>query len=511
MVLGGPDPLDRIAPTMEAWAAARGLEYHPEGLLPPVTSSLRRGLGAGQHRANLQLRNPALRMTERGWVRKRPERVSRHLCHGTLPGGALGTLAQHVHLVDSGSSSDDGGTRWRADVATVVLVPLPSGSAALCTLQAGVHHGVAAALTLDRRRPPRSDDPRATAVPLPSSQVEHDGFRWSVWPAEPDRTLERIADPATREALRSAPAGTRIEVEFGQLCVRVDGRLIDEPAELDQLWELAGAVAARIAAVAAAAPPLTAAEPLPPEPESDRTRWVDAGVRLRPTVPPAPDVTSAQQSYRPLLADGARREGRRVGRAIVLAGAALSFVGAVLAVGFWMLLDEPLAAVGAIVGIGLLFCRAFLRGGRRAGRDHAEERIAGASTAWGLEAFARGYAAAHGLRQEDPDELRRRLPALLLGRAQKAWQGDLGDGLLGHLALWLDPTPDPLPPVHRLLAVVAAPPGGPSAPPASYRAAALEGGLCAVWTEVSIDGRSAAALDGLRAAARTVAGTPVRP
>ena len=74
-----------------------------------------------------------------------------------------------------------------------------------------------------------------------------------------------------------------------------------------------------------------------------------------------------------------------------------------------------------------------------AGREASEDHLAARATPWGIEAFARGYAAQHGLQLEDRDAFRRRFDSPVPGEPLKVMFGPIADGVpAGRLVLWLD-------------------------------------------------------------------------
>ncbi len=502
--------LDKRRPALEAWARRHGLAFAAEGELPPATRQLRRGIGIGPRRAPLMA--PGKRVgTVESWLQRRPERGSYNLCSGRLPGGLDGTLAHHVHLHDRGQQRQPEQPRWVGYPDTMVLVPLPpEATRAVCVLNGGPGGEVSPGVTLGRRGPePEYPDPLQATVPIPTKLHVHDGGQWTAWPAESERTMTTIVDDATRSALAAAPEGARIELEFGWLLVAVDNRALEDAGELDALCRLAAAVVAGLARAGREHPPLDPERPLPADPDRPRTRWVAAGTDLIGWPTPPPDVTVAQEAYRTAASAAARPVARKVRGIVLGAGAVSAALTAVVFAGVWAFGGGLATAVIVGVLMFVITSGSMARGAgivaRTVGRDLTEAR----TRPWGLEAFARGYARTRGLRTEDPDELRRRLGSPVPGRAQKAWHGDLGDGVLGHLAIWLDPTSAPAPPRHWLLAVVTAP--ADRAPQVATPHVLLPApeGLCVVGVEVAEGDRSLDRLDRLRDAARAAAGRPL--
>jgi hypothetical protein len=500
-------------PAVERWAAERRLSFAAEAEpLPPATAQLRHGLGVGSQRSLLQRLDGPLGSVVHDQLATRPERASRNVCAGILPGGLGGRLAHHVHLRDRGAGENR--TRWLAVVDTVVVATLPSGSRAAFTLTAAPAVGDGGGIALGRRDPGASPDPLADVVPIPPSTHEADGVRWVAWPAETAADLRAIAGPRVRRAFAAAPAGTRVELELGELCVLAPGRAIDDPAVLDALCHLAAEIALAVAAVDRGRPALDPAVPLSAPPDSPRERWVAAGAALVDWPRPPTGVTTAQAAYRPVVARAAGRRGRLAGGIAGGTLALLSVAGAAIWAAGWLLFgDAPEAFAGAALMLALGLLGAW-RAGRRAARDQGADRARTATAAWGLEAFARGYATGRRLRQEDPDELRRRLPPTVRGRPQKAWHGDLGDATPGHLALWIEPTLPGAPTRHWLVAAISAA----GLDPATVEAAAgedrrvtLAAGLCTIAEPVAADGRTAERLDALRSVAARVAAGAAAP
>src|SRR5215204_5107826 len=109
--------IDRWHDPMQQWARDRGLEFHPDGLLPAWTETLAQGTGVGAHRAALVIAQGERSRTSTGGWHKYPERSSHHLCRGLLPGGLEGVLAHQLHLE---LDSDSEGESWDAVPTTVV-------------------------------------------------------------------------------------------------------------------------------------------------------------------------------------------------------------------------------------------------------------------------------------------------------------------------------------------------------------------------------------------------------
>jgi hypothetical protein len=482
---GGPPP----APTLEAWARARGLRHEAEGLLAPLTPRLRRALGAGAHTA-------AQAPAGDGWLatsgpqrpRSRPERRTTDLCRGLLPGDLDGVLAHHTHLVhDPGGEGPD----WVAHTATVVVAAPPGAGRAVGVADAGRRHPVRAGLVVGRERP--SGDPRGSVVPQPCSRFEAHGVAWSLRPAEPEATREALAEAG---AALAAAGHAEVEIEFGAVCVWVQGA-VTEPARLDALCRAAAAVAGALRDAAEREPALRAAASAGRREDTERLRWLDAGVATVAWPDPPADIPEAVAAYAAVASGPARRTSRRV--VFWLLVATLSGIAAAL----WALAEAGYAYGGVVTTVfgswlALKVIRAFVGAGRDIGRAETDAR----AVPWGVEAFLRGYAGSRGLTAEDPDALRRRLDAPIRGRAVLAAHGPVAPGADGHVAFWREPVPG-APDRHWAMAIVAAPANVPPAP-AGMRVD-VRAGLLIVREEVEEAGRSAEALDRVAAAAGALA------
>ncbi len=126
----------------------------------------------------------------------------------------------------------------------------------------------------------------------------------------------------------------------------------------------------------------------------------------------------------------------------------------------------------------------------------------------GIEAFAERYASAAGLRREDPEELRRHLPALLPGRALAAWHGELGAGVRGHLAVWGERGAAVGSPGRWLLAARAVPAGWEGAGDSGHRRLLVEDGIGVLGEPLGAAEPAAERLDALREAVVTLAPSP---
>ena len=470
------------APSLAGWARDRGLTHLAHGLLQPVTPRLRKGLGVGTHRS--------LRAGSSGRQQKRPERSTSDICRGSLPGGIEGVLAHHTHLTED--SSDEGGSRWLAWTSTVVLAELGDAARAVCTASAGRRTPMRALASFGRPRP--SSDPRRTTVPPPTTQELRDGRTWTISPAEDGATLDMLA-AASAPALAEAPDGVEVEVEFGVLCVWV-GRELTDGAELDALCRAASAVANGLRTAAERHPPLDPAAPVGPHAQTDRRRWIEAGVATVDWGAPPPDVPAAVAAYEAVVRGRARRFGSLVGLGLL----ALALAG--LAGATWIGLETGMAQGGAITAIFVVVVVAgILRSVFGVAREVARDEVDARALPWGLEAFLRGHAAARGLTLEDPDALRRRFAGPLRGRAVGALHGRLAGRVDGHLVLWREPGAG-TPAQQWLLAIVPSP-GHLPATAAPYHAV-IRGDLLVVGAPVEERDRSAAALDRLAAFAASL-------
>jgi hypothetical protein len=289
------------------------------------------------------------------------------------------------------------------------------------------------------------------------------------------------------------------------LCVSVPGA-VEEAEQLDALCLVAAAVAEGVRAAVARFEPLTAEAPVgPPATDTERARWVDAGVATVTWPSPPPSVEHAVPAYGQVAAGRAVQAGRRVHRIALVALLVFAVLGCVGGIGFALLFDDPLGIVVAVVSLYFGISGAF-RAARDAGAEVQTDLVESRARPWAVEAFARGYAASRGLVLEDPQELRHRLDSPVAGRPIRAWHGDLGDGVLGHLALWWEVIPGGAA-RHWLVAVVRAPEGDPPAAPAPY-VATRRGDLLVVGVPVAPADRSAGALDALAAVARRLAAAP---
>src|SRR4051795_12943265 len=96
---------------LQAYAQQHGLTFEGEGLLPAATPFLRRGLGAGEHRAGVIVKETTHSVSSVGGLSKKPERHTMNITRGRLPGGLDGLVCHHFHL-EYRDSGGDRGERW---------------------------------------------------------------------------------------------------------------------------------------------------------------------------------------------------------------------------------------------------------------------------------------------------------------------------------------------------------------------------------------------------------------
>jgi hypothetical protein len=429
-------------PSLESWAAVRGLHFTPEGLLPPATDLLAAGFGAGEHRAGLLVTQTKHSWTSVGGFTKRPERFTHNICTGELPGGLSGTLAHHFGLVQ-GYGDDDGS--WTAVPDTVVVARVPEATRVARSLKGVPRVGSVKALISFGRAP------ESTPAPRPM-----EGWTWTTGhPREAPQTVAAVLDPETQAALRAAPENTQVELWDGTLCVSVRGMEWD-PGRLDALCRAAAALAAALRRVASAQPAGRAGTPVAPpaQPTAPTGEWAGVGEAIA-ALGGDPDA--------PAPAPRDERDGGWSG--------------------------------------SLLFAPFEIAAGRRRKRRRAAARAQSETQVQGLDAFVAGYAAARGLAVEDRDAFRRAFAAPVPGVPLRAMAGRLGTaGVPGHLALWFDRT-DVTSTRYALVAVVAA---GPATTVPGYESAVVHGLLWA-WEPVAKQDRSAARLDALAATIAGVA------
>lgn len=477
---------------LREYAAARGLAYEEEGLLPPIASPLREALGVGSKLAGLLTRDGPHGYTAKGGFTRRPERHTFNLCRGTLPGGVEGVLAHHQHLEER--STSDGST-WVAAVDTVLVARLPERSRAVCELRAfpGGGGSMQALFSFDV---PSGDAP----LVMPGADevtVTRGSHTFRLAPAEDAATVDALAGPDVLQALAHAPADTQVELVDGVLCVWARG-IIEDDATLDAIAGVGVAIAAAVRATVARHGELDPARPLPAPPVTTRQQWLDAGVARVDWPQPPASVDDARRAYEPHVSERAARSGGRARLWILVAGLVLTFLWCVGTLIVWKLFGDDLTLVGIPIGIVYGLYKT-VRVAWESGGETAAGEVQSQAWPWGLEAFARGYARARGLTPEDPDALRHTLASPLAGKPLRAMHGDLGGGVRGHVALWRDWAND----AHWIVAVVPAPAGPVEAAP-PY-AATVTGASLVVGRQVTQDERSAAQLDALIAEARRLA------
>ncbi len=470
---------------LAGWARERRLDYAESGLLPPVSDHLRAGLGVGPHVAGVQHGRGALIRYSAATV-TRPERFSESLCTGVLPGGLEGTLAHHSFLFRHRAST----LRWDALGDTVVAARVPETARVTRELAGRPRTGVVVTVT----GPEYGEDTKQ----LDLTPALGERLRWEVDADEDSAALEAALGPAAIGALEATPALTRICVRDGWLTVETQ-ELQSDPEVLDALCRAASALAAALRSAASALPEHgPEAGPLPEPPETPYRRWLAEGADRVAWPDPPPDVRTAVEAYLAVSGDDphAERRGRR-GFAVVfglIAGLGLVPAALAFAVG------GAVVGLPALCGVLLLAFGLALVVGRGARRGEVRSR----AQAWGREAFAREHAWARGLRIEDAEQVRRRIPLPLPGRPERSLYGPLGDGVDGRIVLWRDRT-DPESGDRALnLALVPAP--GDGAPEARAPYAILTAGR---WLVVAHDlgtgARTAADLDALAAEAARLA------
>ncbi len=427
--------IERWNDPIEQWARERGLEFAPEGLLPAWSQVLAAGLGAGAHRAGLVTHRTARTTQAVGGLKKWPERGTHHVSRGRLPGGLEGVVAHHVHLALDSFGSDDGES-WYAFPDTVVLARLVEGSRAVTQLRAraGAPAQIKALFTIG------GGGDAAPALPVAGPQTLTRGSHtWTADPPEDPAILDAIMNRELDEALIAAPEGTEVELRYGALCVSAPNALTDA-GSLDALCRIAALVAAGVQRAATLLPALDAAAPLAAPAVTPRTQWIDAGVaRVQWPQPPA-SVPEAAAAYAEAVRHEARGTGRGV-RAIVAGAAVVITILALAAVilGGRLFGDNSLEIAAFIAVCAPFFLWRLVRGVLEAGREASDDYLAVRATPWGIEAFARGYAAQRGLQLEDRDAFRRRFDSPVPGEPLKVLFGPIADGVpAGRLVLWLD-------------------------------------------------------------------------
>jgi hypothetical protein len=448
---------------LRAYAAQRGVTFEGEGLLPATTPLLRLGLGAGEHRAGVIIKETAHSVSSTGGFSKKPERHTANITRGRLAGGLDGLIAHHFHL-EYRDGGGDSGSSWLVVPHTVVFAYVPEG--ARVTRELRVIDGV-----------------------------------WTTDPPEDARDVQELGRDAA-PMLANAPYGMVVELRDGALCVAFAG-VVEDPAQLDQLCLLASAVADGARRAAALHPPLdptapTRAQVLPPD-----LQWVDT-VRARIDWPEPPaSVPAAQAAYAGIAVEDAAATGRTVGTAVfavlVVVGLIWFALDALLAVA---LHDYAAAFIGAVIGIGAIPWA--ISASRRSGRESADDQVASHSRLPGLEAFVREYARSRGMALEDRDEFRRRFASPIPGAPLKVMYGLLGGEVSGRIVLWMA-RDERWQMQYWNMAVVPAPPGDAPGVLPQFRVERA-GDLLVIAEPVANEGRSIERLDALRATAVRAAG-----
>ena len=423
------------------WALERGLAFEEQGLLAPTNPVLRHGLGEGPHRAGMVTQFTAHSMTSTGGFTKRAERGTENICRGKLPGGEEGVLAHHWYLVD-GLRGEHGS--WNAFPHTVVVVHLPEAVRAF--------------------RDVKSTDAGLAADPATDQEL-----------------LDRyVAGGPLSEALGYLP-DVKVDLHDGWLCLSVS-QVWSDAARLDWMCHAAARFAAGVRRAVASLPELDHERPLPPPRDTEQARWIDEGMRAIDWPEPPGSVAAATAAYAEKLRPASRARGRKAGMialgALVVASILFAAIdGIALLFGV-----SPAAVVAMAVFEVVVFLPFTVHAALKAGREFGQDDLAFRSRMFGLEAFARGYAASRGMTQEDRDELRHRLPPPRPGAPLRSWHGRLGgpEGPPGRLVMWIDRT---------------------EAGPSRYALVAVADGV--VLTEPVADtDRSAARLDAIAARAR---------
>jgi hypothetical protein len=448
---------------LQAYAAQHGLTFEGEGLLPAATPFLRLGLGAGEHRAAVIVKDTAHSTSSVGGLGKKPERHTMNITRGRLPGGLEGLVCHHFHLELRTGSGDDGDS-WYVVPHTVVFAYVPEAARVVRELR--VVDGI-----------------------------------WTADPPESPADVEELARGAA-PLLSAAPYGTVVELRDGALCVAARG-VIEEPAGLDQLCLLASALADGARRAAALHPPLDPTAPtrkqvLPPD-----LQWVEAiAAQIDWPQPPA-DVPTAQAAYAALAADDAESTGRTVSFAVmvvlVVVGVIWFSIDALLALAFH---DHLAALIAAVVGVAAIPWA--VSAARRTGREEAQSQVESRSKLPGLEAFVREYARSRGLVLEDRDEFRRRFASPIPGAPLKVMYGLLGAEVSGRLVLWMA-RDERWQMRYWNMAVVPAPPGDVPGVLPQFQVQRV-GDALVVAEPVPYEGRSIERLDALRVTAVRAAG-----
>jgi hypothetical protein len=514
---------EETAAAMAAWARDRGLSYERHGLLPPASKMLRRSLGdrGGTAQWVLYPDLPGVQPGKRygggllisgraGRVPRRPPRFSENLCSGTLPGGLAGTLAHHT-FVFYRPTGGEGGINWVAQGYTAVVAMLPEGRRVTRDLEA------------IPRQERMAEGQKATAVIGPKESIAlefgpvhkeidltpsmRERYRWEMWAEDDERLVTQAIDLSVVARLDAVPEETAVTVRGGMLVVEAFGLFVD-PGVLDSLARLASGIAERLRRMAAWMPRLEPGTALQPPADTRLHRWATAGAALVDWPQPPPDVAAAIAAYGPVAKKDPVGEGTsgKAGRSTFVMMLGIAVIAG-LAGGGGGAIAGALGAPGGAVGLGTLgFLIGFgvmlligslyslaVRGGVRSSELEIRTK------AWGLQAFAAGYARARGLEEEDREELRRRLTLALPGTPHRSLRGRLPGGMEGRLVLWQDHLQ---PPERQYVNLALVPASGiePDALAAPFATAQADGWL-AVYERVDDSGRSITRLDALAAEA----------
>ena len=467
------------------WAGRHGLAYERVGLLPAASPGLSNALGLGSRYADGRTRTSSGGGPRRdgALIRSpmRPERFSENLCSGRLPGGLEGTLAHHTYIHGEG----DGGEH-RATGFTVVVAFRPDAARVCRSLVGRVDDGTR---TLAVAPPDPGYGP--LLKPVDATPTLGDRWRWTAW-VEDDETAIAAAFDAPVLAALDAAAGIRtISVMGGMLVVETERHYVDEPAKLDALAQVAAAVAGGLSRSAARLPRLEPGPVLPAPADTRLRRWVVEGAARVAWSEPPPDVDSAVQAYAAAASAGEPSRQAASARVRILA---VFLLIAVLIGGLTFATSGPPGGIAAFVIIMMIGVFAAVR----RGTDVFEETAAERAEAWGLEAFAAGYAQRHGLVAEDREELRRRLAWPFPGYPERCMRGQIAAGSEGRLMLWRDPS-QPAERSYSNVALVPAPRSEPQARPRAPLDAHRVDDWLVVREQVDRTGRSAERLGALAA------------
>jgi hypothetical protein len=464
-----PQQADAVAD----WARERRLAYARLGSLAPASLLLQRdgddeGVG---------------RISTNG----RPGRWTENVCDGELPGGVAGQIGHHTYLYYSSES-------WREEHATVTVATLLEGT----RIARGFYGETHPPRELNLARREFGDDERVVGT--------RDGrFTWTIPTETDDALFQELFDARVVAAMARLPRDDRLTVSQreGSLSIALLDRHTTDAAELDALCEATAALAASTRRVAQSQRQLAPGDVLPEPRATPYRQWARTGAANIDWPRPPATLDEAVTAYGHVAAsDPAVARRRRRGRAVMLGlfglialfGAAVSGAAGGLALGI----------VAFVIVFGLGVALALLVGRSLAGSESSFR-----TEAWGLEAFAAGYAASRGFYLEDPQELCRRFTMPLFGSPQRAMRGELAPGVPGRIVLWRDRNdPTPLPYVN-----VALVPGtlAPGAAPERLFGAVQAGPWIVVYEKSSRQVRSIQRLDALAAEAVRLACAATTP